>query len=151
MKAGFVHYFYAHDWPMKLWFIGIPLLFPLGVIFICKPTLALFSEWRYMLHFGIALIVSIPLGFFVGLIIGWPVLGSLYHDRCLKNGGPFHEGDIVRILVGPHKGRVVRVYSTWRWDTVRVELGDSEKETSRDIFSQTQLLREDDSAQKQKI
>jgi hypothetical protein len=38
---------------------------------------------------------------------------------------------------------MARVYSDWRDDCVRVELGEREKENFEDIFDPIQLLRED--------
>ena len=68
-------------------------------------------------------------------------------DVCRFVGGPFKAGAQVCILSGPHKGRIVRVYSRWRGNTVRVELGGQAKELYRDIFSPTQLLRVNDDRQ----
>jgi hypothetical protein len=70
-------------------------------------------------------------------------LRPLYRARCLKNGAPFRVGDHVQILSGRYKGQVARVYSGWRDDSVRVELGGTEKEKFKDIFDPIQLLRED--------
>ena len=49
---------------------------------------------------------------------------------------------MVQILSGPHKGRIARIYSTWQRGTVRVELGEEEKEKFKDIFGPAQLLME---------
>ena len=94
--------------------------------------------------YGTLLILGLLLGYFGAALIGWPILGTMYYERELKNGGPFEVGNAVQILAGPHKGRITRVYSTWQGNSVRVELGEEAKKTYKDVFSPTQLLREDD-------
>ncbi|HEY4760490.1 MAG TPA: KOW motif-containing protein, partial [Thermoguttaceae bacterium] len=83
----------------------------------------------------------------MALLCGWFILSPIYYDRGLKNGAPFREGDMVRILVGPHRDRIVKVYAMWQGNTVRVELGDKEKREFKDIFSPAQLLREENAEQ----
>ena len=142
MKPTRMQVFYAQDWLGTVWFVAFPLLFVLAAIHICEPTISLLTDWRYLIYFIVTILIALLLGFFSSILLGWPILGSLYYDRCLKNGGPFHEGDYFQILAGPHKGRVVQVYSTWQGDTVRVDLGEEEKKSFKDIFSSHELLRE---------
>lgn len=53
-----------------------------------------------------------------------------------RNGAPFREGDVVRILRGPHKQKVVPIYDVWiERDQVRVNLGEKEKNEMSDVFS----------------
>lgn len=40
---------------------------------------------------------------------------------------------------------MTKVYSSWQHGTVRVEIGDEEKETFKDIYGGTELLRVDES------
>jgi transcription antitermination factor NusG len=59
------------------------------------------------------------------------------------NGGPFHKGDTVRILVGPHEGRVSRVYEEWKErNQVKVDLGAELSRKVEDVFSFIELKRE---------
>lgn len=51
-------------------------------------------------------------------------------------------GDRVRILAGKHRGKVARVNDTGQHDTLRVELGDTEKAQYADFFSAYELVRE---------
>jgi hypothetical protein len=143
MKLTLMQQFFAGDWPARIWFTALPLLFAAGIVCMCQPSWTLLTNWKSLLGLLAVGVISLLLGLLASVLVGWPILGPLYHDRGLKNGGPFREGDRVLILTGPHKGRTVRVYSQWQGDTVRVELGDLEKETCKDIFSPTQLLRAD--------
>jgi len=140
--------FYAKNWPMKIWFTAVPSLFLIFAIYVCEPTTALFNDWRNLLHFIILILITLLIGFFSSILMGWFVLGPLYYGRCLKNGGPFHEGDIVQIIAGRYRDRIVRVYSSWQGDSVRVMLGQNEKDKFQDIFSPTELIRVNDTEQR---
>ena len=143
MKPTSVQYLFAQDWPLKVWRTVIPLLCVAAVVTACEPTPTLFTEWESALWFGCALLLALPLGWFAAILVGWFVLGPLYYGRGLDNGAPFQPGDRVRILVGPHRDRIACVYARWQGDSVRVGLGEKEKEDWRDVFCSTQLLREE--------
>ena len=136
--------FFAQNWPIRLWLTAIPLLV-LGVaIWACEPSAATFRSWQAAGLFLVAIIVAPPLGFFGGVLVGIFIFGPMYYSRGLLNGGPFKAGDTVQVLVGPHKGTVTTVYELWQGDSLRVRLGDREKEAFTDVFAPTQLLREDE-------
>lgn len=141
MKATRIHYFYAQDWPIKIWF-GFVLLFCVVLaVRASHPTMAAMADWRVLLWLVATVVLALLLGFFMAILCGWLILGPLYYARLLKNGGPFKVGDHVEILYGPHRGRVVRVYSLWQGDGVRVKLSEQEKETFKDVFGGTKLLK----------
>ena len=142
MKPTKTQYFFASAWPGRIWFTSIPLLFAFGVGRICAGFLDPLAGWWDFIRFTWYVILGALLGFFLAMFPGWFVIGPLCYDRERKNGGPFKIGDTVQILSGPHRGRISRVYSAWQGNTLRVELGASEKEEFRDIFSPDQLLRE---------
>lgn len=144
MKATREHYFYAKDWPLKIWFGVISVMCLVAAIAVTRPTMAVLKDWRSLLWLGAIVVMFQLLGYFAGILVGWFILGPIYYDRMLKNGGPFKVGDYVQILVGPHEDRVVRVYSLWQGDTVRVELGEREKDTFRDVYAPTKLLKQQD-------
>ena len=129
---------------MQIWFGIFPLFGLMLAIAVCRPTFSMFREWQYVLLFLLAMIVAPVLLFLVGVLIGFPIIGSIYYARELANGGPFKVGDRVYIIAGRHKGKVARVYSMWQGGTVRLELGDEAKETFKDIFGGNELLRADD-------
>jgi hypothetical protein len=59
------------------------------------------------------------------------------------NGVPFHEGVWVRILRGPHRDCVVRVYEIWSTQgQVRVEIGEQEKKEFKDVFKYNEVCLE---------
>jgi len=137
MPPSRLQLFFARDWPLKIWFTLIPLLFVITSMRVCgwPPAIG-------FLGLLFIVVVSFVAGVFSALLSALFILGPLYHDRALKNGAPFRIGDRVRILVGPHRGRVTRVYSTWQGDTVRVELGEEAKAGFTDIFGPHKLVRE---------
>ncbi|MBN1916744.1 MAG: KOW motif-containing protein [Verrucomicrobia bacterium] len=76
------------------------------------------------------------------VVITWLVFVTLHALAVRLNGGPFRKGDTVEILVGPHRGRIGRVYEEWRErGEVRVNLGAAAEGRLEDVFGQTQLVR----------
>lgn len=153
MKPTRAQYFFANSRPLQVFFgllfIAAPLYFAYvvadGLAHVYQPLSNIWNLFRVSFLVIVALLIGVLLAlvvaaFLVGIF--WPLLRPLYKTRARKNGAPFRVGDNVQILVGRHKGRVVRVYSEWRDECVRVELGEKEKEKFNDIFSDIQLLRE---------
>lgn len=126
-----------------MWVVGIPLLFGVVAAIRCDPTL---DPSGIFLSIGIVLLAMV-LGYFASILVGWFVLGPLYYGRSRKNGEPFREGDMVQILVGPHRDRVARVYraldiASWAGaHRVYVELGEDEKAAGRDVFKSYEIVR----------
>jgi len=153
MKPTRAQYFFARGRPVQfffiLFFVGGPLCFAYTVAGLLAHVYEPLSDTWNLLRVVFYVIIAVLLGFLLTLVAGsclagilWPILRPLYRARCARNGAPFQPGDHVQILVGRHKGRVVRVYGGWRDDSVRVELSETEKEKLKDIFSAIQLLRE---------
>jgi hypothetical protein len=142
MKPTRLQYFFASPWPSWMWFTVIPLGFAFAMGRICTSFLDPLAGWGEFVHFAWYVAIALLLGFFLALFPGWFVIGPLYYDRELKNGGPFKVGDTVQILSGPHKNRITQVYATWQGNSLRVELGEKEKKEFTDIFSPAELLRE---------
>ncbi len=147
MKPTPLQYFFARDWPRKIWMVAAPLYIVFFIVRECHPTFSLFMDWQAVFWLFCVALLALPIGFFLAILMGWFILGPLYFDRGLKNGGPFRPGDRVRILTGPHRDRIVVVYSLWQGDSVRVELSEEEKKNYKDVFSPVQLLRSRDSNQ----
>jgi hypothetical protein len=133
-----------------LLFVGVPVCFAYVVASRLAHVYQPLSDIWNLVRLVFFVVVALLLGFLLALVVGsclagifWPLLRPLFEARDVKNGAPFRVGDRVRILAGRHKDRVVRVYSDWKDDSVRVELGEKEKEKFTDIFSSLQLLRED--------
>jgi hypothetical protein len=153
MKPTIAQYFFASNWPLRvlsmLLFFGAPLRFTYVVGTILAHVYEPLSDISNLFRLVFFLIVAFLFSFLLVIVAGsclagivWPLLRPLYDARCVKNGAPFHVGDQVRILAGRYKGRVARVYSPWKDDSVRVELGEKEKEKFHDIFSSIQLIKE---------
>jgi hypothetical protein len=113
MKPSKVHYFFAEEKPVKLWMRNGQLVGVFLSARACHPTLELFGEWSGSLRFIAVLVLGWLLGHCAACLIGWFVLGPLYFDRSCDNGEPFQQGDLVHILVGPHRDRVVPVRKAW--------------------------------------
>jgi hypothetical protein len=141
MKPSLMHYFFAQDWPLKIWLVGFSLFCAITAGNACEPSFALLRDWHFLILFISAILVAPTLGFFLALPLAWIVIGPFYHFRAKLNGAPFHVGDHVQILVGSHRGKVARIYSTWQGDTFRVELGSDAEKSYKDIFSPTKVLR----------
>lgn len=140
-----MQYIVAEGWLHRIWFTGIPLLCTLAAIGMLKPTPELLSDWRNLFNIAVIVLAVPIIGYFSALLIGFFILGPILYSRGLKNGAPFHKGDLVRILVSPHRDRLVRVYEVWESrDQVRVELGAKEEEEVKDVFSFTQICKEQD-------
>ena len=101
-----------------------------------------------LLFFGCTALAAV-LGYFVGILAGFFCLGPLYYNRSIMNGEPFKQGDMVQILVGPFKDRVVRVLSTFDIGSyagahrIRVDLG-TETKDDENMFTSIQILRVSD-------
>ena len=134
---------FARDWPTKAFF-GLAALFGLwAAVSACQPSAAMFRDWQFVLLFVVSIIVAPVLACFLSLLVGFFFLGPIYHWRATLNGAPFHVGDRVRILVGPHRDRVVQVYAVWiERSQVCVELDELSKTEAKDVFSFTQVCRE---------
>jgi len=94
------------------------------------------------LPFAVVVVLSFLSGWFASIIPAWFVFGPMLYSQGIENGGPFVPGDRVRILAGKHRGTIARVYGTGQHETVRVELGEAEKEQYTDFFSAYELVRE---------
>ena len=146
MKPSRIHYFVAAQWPSRIWLTAFPAASFAWSASLCWPLLVSPTKWTDpLVFFGCALLAA-ALGFFVSIIVGWPILGPMYYDRSLKNGEPFHTGEMVHILVGPHRDRVVPVVEAFDFadyagaHRIRVDLGENAKETES-LFSSHEILR----------
>ena len=146
MAATRVHYFYAQNWPARIWIVAVPSLCVLlmaGALG-SPPEIAGFQPEAksYLFLLGIALL----LGICVAALLGPFILGPLYHYRAELNGYPFQPGDRVEILVGANCGRVVRVVEEWafRGGELRVDLGEFAHPKARTSFHFTEVIRVDD-------
>jgi len=77
----------------------------------CEPGLASFRDWHFLVLFVSVILLAPVAGCYASLLFMWFILGPVYYTRGRLNGAPYHEGDYVQILVGPHRGWVVRVYA----------------------------------------
>ncbi len=131
MRPYKIQYFLAHG--TKIAAVGGALILGAVVAWTCGD----FSFWGI-----VAVLAALALGAILGMLFLWPLILVVC---SFLNGQPFREGDWVRILVGPHRDRVVRVYQVWKErDEVRVELGEQEAKDVKDVFSNVEVCRERD-------
>lgn len=110
------------------------------------PLLVSATRWTDPLLFCGWILLAALLGLFVGLLVGWPIIGPLYYDRSRKNGEPFQRGDMVQILVGPYSDRIAPVTDAFDIASfagghrVRVDLGADAKGCGN-VFRSHQVLR----------
>ena len=110
------------------------------VVAVCEPSAAMFGDGQFTFLFVVSIIIAPILALFLSLLYAFVFLGPIYRLRARFNGAPFHAGDRVRILVGPHRDRVVKICDVWKErGEVRVELNALE---AKDVFSFTQICRE---------
>jgi len=143
-RPSVIQLFFAHQWPMKLWFGAWTLGVAVLAIAATEPTRATFLDWRSLLLFGVVTMISPVLGFFLGVVAGSVIIPPVYALRERLNGGPFKAGDRVQILADPHRGKITTVVSAWRGRSYRVRLGDEAEQTYQDVFGADQLIREED-------
>ena len=144
MKASGIHYFFARKWPIKIWMIAFPSAASVLAGSSCWTLLVSPVNWKDPLVFlGLVLLAAL-LGYFVGILVGWPVIGPMYYDRSLENGEPFRSGDMVQILIGPHRDRIVRVIEGFDYapyaggHRIRVDLGADIRDN---VFESCEILR----------
>ena len=113
VKPTRLQYFFAGNWPVIIWMVSFTILCPLAVGFGYWPIVDLYGDWNHWLVFLGVVLLAFPLGYFGAILVGWFVIGPLFYDRSVKNGEPFHEGDLVHILVGSHRDHVARVEKAW--------------------------------------
>ena len=142
-RPSWLQYFFARDWPLKAYLWGAALAGLWVAINAAHPSAEMFRDWQFDLAFGILIIVAPVLAYFLALLFGVLFVPPIYQLLGKLNGAPFQVGDQVRILVGPHRDRVVPIYAVWKDRLqVRVELDEQAKKDVTDVFSHTQVCRE---------
>jgi hypothetical protein len=138
-----IQYCLARNWPMKIYFLAAALLGEWFVLTECQPSAALLHDWEYLLMF-VPTIVLMPVLCCAFAVVPAPlILVPIFRLGAKLNGAPFHVGDPVRILVGPHRNHLTRIYEIWdERREVRVELDPQARESVKDVFEFTQVCRE---------
>lgn len=135
-----IQYFFAKDWPLKIWRIICILVGMAILAYRLFVTGAWLNTYTLIFSAGLILLAGI-VGFFVSLIFSF-ILLPIYSLGARLNGAPFRENDEVQIIVGPHQGKSAKIYEIWsERKQVRVYLGEEEKETVNDVFSYTKIFK----------
>lgn len=146
MEPSRIHYLFAEEWPALIWLGSGCVIGMVRAAVLCQPTPGLLGDGWGVLAFLAALILGFLVGYLGAVLLGMVVLGFLYCDRGVRNGEPFRKGDVVRILVGPHRDRIVRVLDAFNIadyagaHRIRVELGEDVGQEDEDLFRSYQVL-----------
>ena len=90
------------------------------------------GDWLAWLWVAVAAVLVAALGAYLGLILLWPILGTL---AARIQGAPFNVGDAVWVLEGRRRGTKAVVYEIWKErGQVRVDLGAEARERCEDVF-----------------
>src|SRR5688572_26025999 len=133
--------FGAEDWPQRIWYslaAAACLAYLLSHVWSDWRTL---TSWKPLLVFLGLAVASFIVAWGAAVVLAPVVIAPIYLFQASRNGAPFQPGDEVRILAGPAKGRIVRVYSRWQGNSVRVDLSDAARESLKDIYGAHQLQR----------
>jgi hypothetical protein len=143
MKPSLIQYISARDWPLKVYFSLWATFGVVVALTLCQPTLTLFSDWKYFLLFAVSVLLAPALFFFLSLLFAVIFVVPFYRIADRINGAPFRIGDHVRILSGPHQGRLVKIYELWESrQQIRVDLDPNARKEVTDIFSYIEVCRD---------
>lgn len=109
---------------------------------VCIAGLGIYTKVLPLYYTGLVLASPLLLVYLPFLIIALaaritqPLWISFYILIARRHGTPFQPGDLVRVLRGPHKDKVLPVYDVWaeRYQ-IRLELSAKEKMDFTDVFS----------------
>lgn len=145
-RATALHYFVANEWPIRIW-AGVWVSGAIALAAVTFwPLLVHPLSWGDPLRFVLCIVLAGGVGYFGSLLPGWVIMSSFYHSRSMANGEPFAVGDMVQILVGPDRDRIVPVVKVYNMGDrtgshrVHVELG-TEDGYGENVFSSFQVLR----------
>jgi hypothetical protein len=131
MKPSPIQYFFGH---------GLKVSMCVGAMVVA--VLVGWSCGAFSIWAAIAVLVALPLGCILGSLFLGPFVFAV---GSKINGSPFHEGDLVHILVGPYRDRVGHIYEMWpSRNQVRVEIGEQAEKDVTDVFSYNEICRERD-------
>ena len=108
------------------------------------PALSLIPQlpFSFWLCFLLAIVITLPLGWILGGMLIWPWVAVA---ASKLNGAPFREGERVRVLIAPHRDRVLEVYAVWQdRHQVRAWLDEQHNNDVTDVFSYHEVCREPD-------
>lgn len=131
----------ASDVLIRVWLLTVPCLVLVFTLREIDPTLSSFTTPSGAVWTSASGLLAFVAGYFLAILVGWPLFGPFLMWCAEANGGPFAVGDRVMVLAGPYADRVSIVYSMWQHDAVRVDLGEDAKSRFADIYGAYQLVR----------
>jgi hypothetical protein len=138
MKPSNLQYILAYGFELSAYIPAIVFL-AVWVLVNLYRALDLLTNPSELLWFFYIALVAVAGGWVLGGLIIWRFV---FFVACKFNGAPFHDGDWVRILRGPHRGRIVPVYEVCKSrHQIRVGLGGQERKEIKDVFMYNQVSR----------
>lgn len=142
MKDSSYQYLLATGWLPVCWKWAWAIVAVCMAMRMTDISLGSMAAWPNVTALAKVVVLAFLTGWYASIVPAWFVFGPMLYHQGIENGGPFVPGDKVRIIAGKHRGRVARVYDTGQYETVRVELGETEKARYADFFAAYELVRE---------
>lgn len=139
-----MQYFFATRWIDRLLFGVLPLSGVLATALFLRPSAGQLTDGRRLLLWVGALFLIYMLCLCLARIAAMLVLGPIVNERLRINGAPFRAGHRVRILMGPHRDRIVQVLEVEdSTNQVRVAPESGETAGATGAYSFLEIRRED--------
>lgn len=136
----FFQVWFAKNRPVQLWILLATSTSVALTVHLGEFTPGLLIRWPAMVWTVCAIVISLPIGAWIGGILGAILLPPLFRWREKANGGPFAIGDRVQIIAGKHAGRIGRVYALPQGAPFRVDIGPLAAADFTDVFSGVEVM-----------
>lgn len=134
---------FAKNRPFEAWLLFGSVLGAVLTGFACEPSFFALEHWWFPILLAGSISVGAITGFFCALVSAPFFLTPLYRLRAIRNGAPFQQGDDVRVLTGPYRDVIGRVYEVWTdRGQLRIDLGKEARRSLEDVFSFVEVSRE---------
>jgi len=134
---------FAKNRPFEAWLLFGSVLGAVLTGLACELSFSALEHWWFSALLAGSISVGSVAGFFCALVSTPFFLSPLYHLRAIRNGAPFEQGDDVRVLTGPYRDVIGRVYGVWKdRGQLRIDLSKEARRSFEDVFSFVQVSRE---------
>jgi hypothetical protein len=134
MRPNPLQYMFAYNIPGKLCYVGFPIAVLVWSFVVSGVRLENLNDLT-VIGLGLLIsVISVPLGFLLGVLFISSCLSPFYYAMEEMNGGPFRPGERVYVIAGRHKGQIKRVSSRGQGFSVILRIGDEENETSESSY-----------------
>ena len=139
MKPNWLRHALAHGFALSTCGSAVLLASLAGWQLLPPASLLRDLPLAFWLYFFCAIVVTLPLGWFLGGLIVWPFVG-VFTGKL--NGAPFRSGEFVHVLSGAHRDRVLEVYAVWHErHQVQAWIDEQHRKEVTDVFSYHEVCR----------